>query len=119
MPFWMLSCALLAHHLCHLFCYQVICFCAKIISNVALVLKGQKILFQSFLFRLGENLESYLFLLALFFLDEKRFKKKKKDSSPLSSNYFEFKSIVLKHVIRVQVILNGYLLHVLKEVTVV
>ena len=55
-----------------IFCYQVICFRANLISNVALVLKGRKILLQSFLIRLGENfLGVYLLLVGLFFLDEK------------------------------------------------
>ena len=51
-----------ACNLCPFFCYQVSCFCASfIISKIALILKGQKILFLSFLVRLGEKfLEFYL-----------------------------------------------------------
>ena len=61
--FWSLSCIPFACHLCHLFCYQVICFRANIISNVAPILEAQKILSQSFLVRLGENfLKIYLLL---------------------------------------------------------
>ena len=41
-------------------------------SNIDLVLKGQKIFFRSFLVRLGENLlEFYLLLIALLFFDGK------------------------------------------------
>ena len=62
-----------ACHLCHPFCYQVYCFRAFfIISNIALILKGQKILFLSFLVKLGEKfLEFYLLLIGLLFLDGK------------------------------------------------
>ena len=70
MPFWRISFALLARHLYHLFCYQVSCISANIISKMALILNGQEILFQSFLVRLGENLE-FCFQLVYFFLDEK------------------------------------------------
>ena len=43
-----------------------------IISNIALILDGEKILFRSFLVRLGENLlKFYLFLISLFFWNEK------------------------------------------------
>ena len=44
---------------------------AYIMSIIALVLRGQKILFQSFTVRLGENLEFYLLLISLFFLNRK------------------------------------------------
>ena len=51
---------------------------AYIMSNIAHILKGQKILFWSFLFRLGENfLEFYLLLIVLFFLNGKDKQKKK------------------------------------------
>ena len=51
---------------------------AYIMSNIAHILKGQKILFWSFLFRLGENfLEFYLLLIVLFFLNRKDKQKKK------------------------------------------
>ena len=62
-----------ASHLCHIFCHQVYCFRAFfIISNIALILKEQKILFLSFLVRLGETfLEFYLLLIGLLFLDGK------------------------------------------------
>ena len=51
---------------------------AYIMSNIAHILKGQKILFWSFLFRLGENfLEFYLLLNVLFFLNGKDKQKKK------------------------------------------
>ena len=64
--------ALFLHVIFVIFCYQVICFRANLISNVALVLKGRKILLQSFLIRLGENfLGVYLLLVGLFFLDGK------------------------------------------------
>ena len=64
--------ALILHVIFDIFCYQVICFRANLTSNVALVLKGRKILLQSFLIRLGENfLGVYLLLVGLFFLDEK------------------------------------------------
>ena len=39
-------------------------------SNIAVILQGQKILFRSFLVRLGENvMEFYLLLIGLFFLN--------------------------------------------------
>ena len=45
---------------------------AYIISNIVLVLKGQKVLLQSFLVRLSENfLEFYLLFIGLFFLNGK------------------------------------------------
>ena len=51
---------------------------AYIMSNIAHILKGQKILFWSFLFRLGENfLEFYVLLIVLFFLNGKDKQKKK------------------------------------------
>ena len=51
---------------------------AYIMSNIAHILKGEKILFWSFLFRLGENfLEFYLLLIVLFFLNGKDKQKKK------------------------------------------
>ena len=74
---------------------------AYIMSNIAHILKGQKILFWSFLFRLGENfLEFYVLLIVLFFLNGKDKQKKKKfDSSAFSPNiYLKLKSIVLNCV---------------------
>ena len=73
---------------------------AYIMSNIAHILKGQKILFWSFLFRLGENfLEFYLLLIVLFFLNGKDKQKKKFDSSAFSPNiYLKLKSIVLNYV---------------------
>ena len=44
---------------------------AYIMFNIALIFKGQKTLFRSFLVRLRENLEFYLLLISLFFLDGK------------------------------------------------
>ena len=45
---------------------------ANVMPNIALVLKGQKILFQTFLVKLGENfLEFYLLLIGLFYLNKK------------------------------------------------
>ena len=101
MPFWRISFALLARHLCHLFCYQVSCISANII--VVLILKGQEILFQSFLVRLGENFLEFCFQLVYFFLDGKDNNNKKNlitvhpPSLPPANNYLELKSIVLKH----------------------
>ena len=47
-------------------------FLAYIMSRKALLLKGKKMLFQSFLVRFGENFfEFYLLLISLFFLDGK------------------------------------------------
>ena len=103
MPFWRLSFTLLARHLCRLFCYQVSCISANIISSLALKLKGQEILFQSFLVRLGENFLEFCFQLVYFFLDGKDNNNKKNlitvhpPSLPPTNNYLELKSIVLKH----------------------
>ena len=72
LPFQSLSCTPLPCHLCHLFCYQVVFMLGYIKANIALILKWQKIVFQSFLVRLEENfLEFYLLLTGLFFLDGK------------------------------------------------
>ena len=49
--------------------YLFLCFLT--LSKIALVLKGQEILIQNFLVRLGENLEFYLLLIGLFFLDRR------------------------------------------------
>ena len=89
-----------ACHLCHLFCYHVFCFRASfVISNISLILKGQKILFLSFLVRLGETfLESYLLLIGLFFLDGRHTNKMLIKVHLLPNNYFELKSIVLNHI---------------------
>ena len=63
-------------------------------SNIAPILKGQKILLLRFLVKLGEKfLEFYLLLIGLFFVD-------RKDKHKISitvhfppNNYFELKSI--------------------------
>ena len=50
----------------------VVFMLANVMPNIALVLKGQKILFQTFLVTLGENfLEFYLLLIGLFYLNKK------------------------------------------------
>ena len=50
----------------------VVFMLAYIMSNIALVLKGQKNLSLSYLVRLGENFVGfYLLLIGLFFLEEK------------------------------------------------
>ena len=50
----------------------VVFMLANVMPNIALVLKGQKILFQTFLVKLGENfLEFYLLLIGLFYLNKK------------------------------------------------
>ena len=50
----------------------VILMLAYIMSNTVLIFRGQKILFQSFLVELGENLlEFYLLVISLFLLDGK------------------------------------------------
>ena len=67
---------------------------AYIMSSIALLLKGQKISFWSFLVRLQENLQFYLLLIGLHFLHGKD--KQILDNSPFSTNnYFELKLIVL------------------------
>ena len=75
------------------------CFHANIVSNEAVVLKGHKILFQSFLVRSGEKvLEFYLLLIGLFFL---KGKDKQKSLSTVyfpPNSYFNLKSIVLNHI---------------------
>ena len=72
LPFWISGNSLFDAFLVHIlhvisavsFIKLVVLVLAEIMSNKALILKGQKILFQSFLIRLGENfLEFYLLLL--------------------------------------------------------
>ena len=88
-------------------------------SNIAHILKGQKILFWSFLFRLGENfLEFYLLLIVLFFLNGKD--KQKKNWQQCILPYYLFKIEVNSFELRinmVQVVLNGHQSHVRKEAT--
>ena len=67
-------------------------------SNIALILKGQKILFRNFLVTLGENfLEFYLLLSGLFFLNRKDNKISIAVHFPLN-DYLELELIVLNHV---------------------
>ena len=67
-------------------------------SNIALILKGQKILFQNFLVTLGENfLEFYLLLSGLFFLNRKDNKISIAVHFSLN-DYLELELIVLNHV---------------------
>ena len=59
-------------HLCCLFCYQVSCFCACLHSvHYSPRSQGTDNLVLEFLVRLGENLELYLLLIGLFFLNGK------------------------------------------------
>ena len=67
-------------------------------SNIALILKGQKILFWNFLVTLGENfLEFYLLLSGLFFLNRKDNKISIAVHFSLN-DYLELELIVLNHV---------------------
>ena len=67
-------------------------------SNIALILKGQKILFRNFLVTLGENfLEFYLLLSGLFFLNRKDNKISIAVHFSLN-DYLELELIVLNHV---------------------
>ena len=116
MALWRLSFTLLARHLCHLFCYQVSCISANIISSVVLILKGQEILFQSFLVRLGENFLEFCFQLVYFFLDGKDNNNKKNlitvhPPSPKQLIRTEINCSGTR-INSVHVFLNGHLLHV-------
>ena len=116
MHFWRLSFTLLARHLCRLFCYQVSCISANITSSVVLVFKGQEILSQSFLVRLGENFLEFCFQLVYFFLDGKDNNSNKNSitvhpPSPQQLFRIEINSSET-YINNVQVFLNGHLSHV-------
>ena len=67
-------------------------------SNIALILKGQKILFRNFVVTLGENfLEFYLLVSGLFFLNRKDNKISIAVHFSLN-DYLELELIVLNHV---------------------
>ena len=84
-------------------------------SSVVLLLKGQGILFQSFLVMLGENLLEFCFQLVYFFLDRKD--KSNKTNSitahPPSPQLFRIEiNSSETRINNVQVFLNGHLSHV-------
>ena len=80
-----------------IFFYRISCFYSNIISDIALVLKGQKILFWSSLVRLEENFVGFcLLLIGLFFPNGKdKLVSITVHLPPIG--YLELKSTVLNH----------------------
>ena len=84
----------------------VILMLAYIMSNTVLIFKGQKILFQSFLVELGENLlEFYLLVISLFLLDGKE----KQINFWFQIFFFKFESSFKLCINRIYISLNRHL----------